>query len=138
MPKVRFSDSDLLASNQLDANWYKLTVKGLSEWKPGKSDPTSNVIEADFVVKEGPKAGTPLKHWFSEKSIGTSFDSMAPFVKSFTDVNAGKDYELSDVIGRDLLGYVVYNSERKANEIREFRNINFRATTQATGGTTKP
>jgi len=129
MPKVKFSKSDLLATNQLDATWYKLQVRGISEWKPGKTDPTSNNIEADFVVVDGPKAGTPLKHWFSEKAIGTSFDMLAEFTATFTDsgkAEQDKEYDLNSVIGKEVAAYIVFDPERKQNTIKNFRNVNFR------------
>ena len=122
MPSVKFSKSDLLASTQLEGNWYPSTVKAVSDWKPGKKDPTSNVIEVDLVIKDGSKAGTPLKHWFSEKSIGTSFDMLPEFLLAFTGkMEDDKEYKLEDTINRKLEVYASWNSEMKMNSISAFR-----------------
>ena len=121
MPKIRFSEEDLLERNQLSAGWRKLKVKSVSEGV-GKKDPTSTVWECVFVVSDGSKDnGTPIRHWFSEKAMGRVVD----FIKAFTGGKAEKDkeYELDDTVGREVMGYCKYDVDQKWNTIEDFKPV---------------
>ena len=117
MPKIQFTEENMLERQQLEATWYKLKVVSVIEG-PGKSDPKSTVYTVDFIVDEGPSKGVPIKHWFSEKAMGRIVD----FLKAFTaKVEAGKEYDLADTISRHVMGFVKYDEDRQQNTIDAFK-----------------
>ena len=118
MPKVKFTKEDLLGRVQLNANWYKLKIGRILDWRPGKKDPEALVLEMHFVIDDGPNTGTVVKHWFSEKQM----DRLADFMKIFaSELNTEKEYELDQLIGRQVLGYVKYDAGTKFNSIEDFK-----------------
>lgn len=117
MPKVRFSQEDLLQNKQLDAGFYKLKVKAITEGK-GTTDPTSTTYTTDFVIEEGPNKGVPIRHWFSEKRMG----NLVEFVRCFGKVGSEEDVELSDTVGRNVIAYIQYEEGAFAgNKIKGFK-----------------
>ena len=121
MPKVSFTKENLLETNQLEAGWRILDVKSISNWKKGVNDPTSLTIEALFVVAEGNGAGTPVKHWFSEKQMGR----LSNYVKCFVaKLEPGKELDLGETVGRKVQGYCEYDIKSGFNTIKDFRPIN--------------
>jgi len=120
MPKIKFSQENLLERNQLAPGWRKLKVKSIEEG-PGKSDPTSIVWTCVFVVNDGSKDnGTPIRHWFSEKAMGRLVD----FIRAVAGkVDAEKEYELNDAVNREVMGYCKYDIEQKFNTIEDWRPL---------------
>jgi len=126
MPKLSFSNSDLLATTQLEGGWYVLTVKEVGDWTKGKNDPESNNIIADFIVDGPKKIGVPVRHWFSEKNLGTSRDMLVPYLSCFTSdgkLKEGTDYDPIDTKGRKVEAYISWNPDMKMNSIQEFRRF---------------
>jgi hypothetical protein len=121
MPKITFTQENLLERNQLEAGWYKFLVKEITEG-PGKSDPTSTVYTTDFVVADGPAKNTPVKHWFTEKQMGRIVDFLKCFLGG-KSAEAGREYDLSDTKGRHVMGYVKYDTERAQNVIEAFKAV---------------
>ena len=124
MPRFVFSKEDLLASEQLPAGWYTLDVKAISDWTKGSRDPTSNNVIADFTVAGPIKVGVPVRHWFSEKVLGTGRDMSSKYLACFIPdgkVTIGEGYEMRDTVGKKVDGYCVWNEEMKMNSIMEFR-----------------
>lgn len=126
MPRIKFDDQDLLATEQLEGGWYVLEVKEVSDWTPGSRDPSSNNIIIDFVVAGPKKIGVPVKHWFSEKSLKTSRDMLVPYIRCFISdgkVDTSKEYDPVDTKGKKVEGYISWNAEMKMNSISEFRRF---------------
>jgi len=120
MPTVTFSEQDLLERNQLPAGWYKMKVESVDEGL-GKKDPTSIVWEIKFIITDEKQTNTPIRHWLSEKARGRVVD----FVRCFTggEVEKEKKYELSETIGREILGYTLYDPNQGFNVIKDFKPI---------------
>lgn len=126
MPTVTFTESDIKKSEQMSAGWCKLQLKVVGQWKPGKTDPTANVSECEFIVKEGVYKDVPIKHWFSEKQM----DRVAGFIKCFLasgKVEVGKSYELSELVGSEVMGFCMYDPGMKWNKIEDFRAVDKKA-----------
>jgi hypothetical protein len=124
MPKVRFSQEDFLEGNQLTPGWRTLKVRSVTE-QAGKRDPSSTVWEVAFLVSDGSKDnGTPIRHWFTEKRM----KNLAAFVRCFAPkAEKDKDYELDELVGREIMGYCKYDVEQKWNTIEDFRPIQMSA-----------
>lgn len=126
MPRLSFSESDILATTQLEGGWYTLEVKAISDWTKGSRDPESNNLIGDFVVQGPKKAGVPVRHWFSEKNLGTSRDMLVPYLSCFTPdgkIAQGTEYDPVDTVGRKVDAYISWNAEMKMNSIQEFRRF---------------
>lgn len=121
MPQVTFSKEDLLERKQLSAGWRKLKVKELEEAK-GKSDPSSTTWPTVFVIEEGPDAGVPIRHWFTEKQMGRLSEFVACLLPS-GQVEPGKTFELSQAVGRSVMGYCVFDMQSKFNTIQDFKPV---------------
>jgi hypothetical protein len=119
MPKVKFTEADLKDS-KLEPGWRLLDVKSVSDWKPGKKDPTSLTIECLFVVSEGKDAGTPIKHWFTEKQM----NYLGRYIKCFVATPvAGKEYEASETVGKKVQGYCENDISTGFNVVKDFRPV---------------
>lgn len=121
MPAVSFTKENLLERNQLKAGWRKLKVKETTEAQ-GKNDPDSITWPTVFVVDEGADLGVPVNHWFTEKQMGR----LAEYLKCFIPngkVEEGKKYELSDTIGKHVMGYVEYDIKTGFNSIKDFKPV---------------
>lgn len=118
MPIVRFTKENLLERKQLQPGWRVLEVKSIEEG-PGKNDPSSIVYACKLTISDGPEAGVPINHWFSEKAQGRIVD----FVKCFVpgEVEEGKDYELAQTVGKKVGGYCKYNMSQGFNVIEDWR-----------------
>jgi hypothetical protein len=125
MPKIKFTKEDLLSRNQLAPGWRKLKCKSIEEG-PGKKDPTSTVWECMFIISEGKEMGQPIRHWFSEKAM----DRLVDYVKGFTKAEENKEYELNDTVGREIMGYCLYDDTQGWNVIKDWKPVQ-----TAVGGT---
>jgi hypothetical protein len=126
MPKLVPSQSDILATTQLEGGWYVLEVKSMSDWVPGTKDPNSNNLIADFIVVGPKKIGVPIRHYFSEKTIGTANDMLfGSYLPSFTadgKLEPGKEYRTEDTVGKKVEAFCAWdNGPFKGNKISEFR-----------------
>ncbi len=117
---VQFTKEDLLNRNQLEAGWYQLKIKEVLSG-PGKSDPTSTTYTIKLVVANGPQAGTPLMTYLSEKAMGLAVDFVRAVVGK---IEPGQSYDLESLVGRDVMGYVTYNLDRKWNEVKDWKPLN--------------
>ena len=118
MPEVKFSKEDLLQKQKVQAGWLKLVVKELSE-KPGTNDPSSITYPCFMVVADGPQQGIPVRKYFTEKQMGDFSNFLACFMEG--DIEVGKSYDYTKVIGRQVEGYCRYNSDMNWNEATDFR-----------------
>lgn len=118
MPNVRFTRENLLERKQLKAGWRVLKVKSIEE-KPGKNDPDSITWPTAFIVDSGEDMGVPINHWFTEKQMGR----LSEFVKCFAggDVKTDLDYDLNQVVGQLVQGYVEYDLQSGFNTIKDFK-----------------
>jgi hypothetical protein len=120
MPTIRFSREDINSRKQLPPNWYKMELREVTE-ETAKDGQSTNWV-CKFIVTEAkdPDAvGTVIRHWFNEKAMGRVIDFLRCFLGG--DVEEGASYELNDVIGQPVLGFVKYDPERKWNSIEDFR-----------------
>ncbi len=124
MPKVTFSKEDLLGGKQLTAGWRKLKVKEITE-APGKKDPTSTTWPCVFVVEEGPDIGVPIKHWFSEKQMERLSNFIVCFLPPAANgqIEPGKEIELSQTVGKSVMGYCAYDVATRFNSIQDFKPV---------------
>jgi hypothetical protein len=119
MPIVRFTKEDLLSRKRLSAGWRVLTVKSIEE-EAGKSDPTSTNYVCTVVVTGGPDDGVLIKNWFTPKRP----DLLSIFIEAFTgdqSIEPGKNYELSNCIGKKVGGYCAYDAGRGWNTVSDWR-----------------
>lgn len=121
MPKVTFTQEDLLERKQLEAGWRKLKVKSIEEG-PGRNDPTSIVWSCVFTVADGADAGVPIRHWFSEKAMGRVVDYVKCFIEG-GKVEAGKAYDLKTTESREVQGYCQFDMTQGFNTIKDFRPV---------------
>ena len=118
MPEVTFTKENFLEKTKIDAGWYKLTVKEITE-KPGTKDPTSTTYPTHFTVKEGKFAGVPCRKYFTEKMMGDFLEFLQCFSAQPLTPGQKVDYELST--GKDVQGYCVYNTDMNWNDVTAFR-----------------
>jgi len=112
---VSFTESDLLASAQLSADWYKLLIKDITS-KPGKSDPSATTFTVVCEVAEGPSRGVPITTYISTNRAG----AVAEFVKALAgSAVVGKEYDLADAIGKHILGWAQWTEDGafKSNKV---------------------
>ena len=127
MPGLKFSAKDLLATKKLKADWYVLLVETMTkDWVPSTRTPGSSNHIAEFLVDAGPFKGVPLKHYFSEKVLGTNNDKLVPFFEALAggkDLDPTVSYNPADAIGRKVEAYIEYVStgDFPGNKIVEFR-----------------
>lgn len=119
MPKVTFSREDVLQRTQLDAGWYPIAAKEINE-TIAKDKVSTNYV-TDFIVLEGPMAGVPVRHWFTEKAVGRIVDYVKCFLPPGAELETGKQYELEETLDRPVMGYISYDATMKFNKIEDFR-----------------
>lgn len=120
MPNVTFTKENLLERKNLSFEWRKLKVKSVSE-KPGTKDPESTTWPTVFVVEGGKDHGVPINHWFTEKQMGRLAEFMKCFMKG--DPEPGKSYEISDTVGREIMGYCGFDTDTGFNVIKDFKPV---------------
>lgn len=122
MPKIQFSQDQILSGDPLDAGWYTLTIVSAVEALANDKESYNWVM--DFKIAEGPKTGVPIRAWLSEKPMGMA--QRVGLVRALAGgkAEAGKDYgELSDLVGRKIEGYCVYDTAFKSNKVEDFRPV---------------
>jgi hypothetical protein len=120
MPKINVTISDILSGAKLQPDWYKATVKSVAAG-PGKKDATSTVYTIELVIAEGPHKNVPVRTWLSEKMM----PRIVQFIECFVPkVEAGKDYELEETVGKQVKIFASYNDVQNANEVKDFRSVN--------------
>jgi len=117
---VRFSQEDLLGGKELKPGLRKLKVKSVSE-APGSKDPESTTYPIKLVVEEGPDAGVPINHWFSEKQMFRLVEFLKCFTGGVADVN--KEYTLDDVVGKSVMAQCGYDIKTGFNSISAFSPV---------------
>src|SRR5207237_9954725 len=70
MPRIKFSQEDLMSSIQLEPAWYKLKVKSIIEEAAKDGDSMNWVV--DFVISDGPMVGTAIRTYLNEHGPGMS------------------------------------------------------------------
>lgn len=117
MPKVTFTQEDVLQKTKLDAGWYPMKAVEIVE-AVAKDKVSTNWV-TKFVISEGPMAGVPIRHWFNEKAMGRVMDFLACFTGG--KIDTGKEYELDQSLNRPILGFASFNSEMGFNTIQDFK-----------------
>ena len=118
LPGITFTEQDMKEVGDLQAGWYNLNVKSMTEG-PGKNDPSATSWATVFVIKDGPFEGREVRNTFS-----TNFKSMVyKFLKCFTEVKAGTTIPIEDTIGRDVQGYIVMDPTSGYPNIKDFKPI---------------
>ena len=118
MPEITFTQENLNEGNKLDPTKYKLRMKGVEE-KPSSKDENNPVWHTDFIVVDGKFKDTPIKHYFNGKIM----KDVVAFVACFTPggkLEAGKNYELSALVGKEVMAFCTYDPERKQNVVQRF------------------
>lgn len=97
-----------------------MRVKSIDQ-RNGKNDPDSITWPTQFVVESGEDEGVPVNHWFTEKQMGR----LSQFLMCFGsgDVKTDLDYDLDQVVGQSVQGYVEYNIQSGFNEIKDFKPL---------------
>lgn len=114
--KIKFSETDILASAKLEAGIYKLKVLDVSA-APGKKDPESTTFVVSLAVAEGPNINVPVQAILSSKMM----KGLTEFISCFVDkIDPTKDYDLEQTKGKTVTAYVVHNLEYKNNEVKDF------------------
>ena len=122
MPRIKFSQEDLMSATQLEPAWYKLKIKAITEESSKDGDSMNWIV--DVIVFDGPKAGTPIRAYLNEKGPGMGV--RVNFIQSFVGgkLEKDKDYgELDQLVGREASGYCFYDPERRWNTIKDFKPI---------------
>ena len=118
MPLITFTQENLNEGNKLDPSRYKLMLKSVEE-KPSSKDESNPVWHCDFVVVDGKMKETPIKHWFNGKIMKDVVGFISCFVPG-GKLEAGKSYELSALVGKEVMAFCTYDPERKQNVIQDF------------------
>jgi len=129
MPAITFSEKHLKATEQVKADWYILECVEISpDWQSSTRTPGARNIVADFEIKDGPGfKDVPVRHFFSEKVLGTNNDLLVPFFRTLTEnaggkFESGKPYNPSDAKGKKVRAWVEYEASGgfPGNKIRMF------------------
>jgi hypothetical protein len=103
MPKIQFTERDLLRGKIVEPAWYVVNINNVGE-APSKDGGSTNYPVEGVVVKNADTgdetfAGVPLDWNFNSKAIGFAAGYLASFG---ADPQVGKRYELADTVGRDI------------------------------------
>lgn len=121
MPGITFTEEDLKSTGKLEASWYVAEVKSVTANPPSKPGSKANIVwEVNFVISDGPAAGTPVRHWFNDAFMRDAVFFIGCFVAK---VEAGKEYPIESVVGKKVKIYVKFDMERKNNVIIDFQKV---------------
>ena len=103
MPKIQFTERDLLRGKIVEPAWYVVQINNVGE-SPSKDGGSTNYPVEGVIVKnadtgDATYAGVPVDWNFNSKAIGFASGFLASFG---ADVESGKRYELADAIGRQI------------------------------------
>jgi len=103
MPKIQFTERDLLRGKIVEPAWYVVQINNVGE-APSKDGGSTNYPVEGVIVKnadtgDATYAGVPVDWNFNSKAIGFASGFLASFG---ADVESGKRYELADAIGRQI------------------------------------
>jgi len=118
---ITFDKSDLLASTQLEPNWYRLKVMDI-EARPGKKDPSTTTIAFKLQVSAGPKTAVPITMYLNSTSQKERFSQ---FAACFQRVEPGTPIDIESWKGREFEGFCKYDGtgDFKGNAVEDFRPV---------------
>lgn len=119
MPDVSFSQEDILSAGALEAKWYPVSLKTVSEG-PGKKDPSSTTWTCEFEVVDGEAKGALVTTWFSSKMMKNAIR----FIKCFVpNLQPGTSYPIEQTVGKPVMAYIVYDLDQTSNVIKDFKPV---------------
>ena len=119
MPEVSFTQEDIVSSQAMEAGWYPVTLKDISEG-PGKKDPSSTTWTSEFEVIDGAYKGVVILYSFSSKMMKNVIQYVACFVGK---PEPGKSYPLEATKGKPIMAYVKFDMDFNKNAIAAFKPI---------------
>jgi len=103
MPKIKFTEKDLLRGKIITPGWYLVNVDDVGE-APSKDGGSTNYPVSATVIKNADDgdtqfAGVPVEWNFNSKAIGFAQGFLASFG---VDVQAAKNYDLAHAVNKQI------------------------------------